>query len=213
MCSHHKSRGGGRAPWAPDTQRLVGRYFFRKIVVSYRVGENGRKHHHPHRREPRNGHEARLGVSIMPWRLRWRSLSPWTAFQSARSPTASLAAQTRNDSLSLVRMHKPQPRETTGFHAKRAKAQSPSNPSKNGLKSTSKPKATGRPHSLTRKKQGALLCRSTPPKRKPFFVVGIFLQENGTTVNHAVSLHHVFFSIPTIYQSTQEKWAMSTCAS
>ena len=90
----------------------------------------------------------------MPWRPRWRSLPPWTAFQSAHFPTASLAARTQNDSLSLVGMHKPQPRETTGFHAKRAEAQSPSNPSKNGLKSTSKPKATGRPHSLTRKNKG-----------------------------------------------------------
>ena len=47
-----------------DAWQLVGRYFFRKIIVGYRVGENGRKQHHPHRREPRDGHEARLGVSI-----------------------------------------------------------------------------------------------------------------------------------------------------
>ena len=109
---------------------------------------------------------------------------------SASESSWGSAAQTRNDSLSLVRMHKPEPREATGFHTKRAEAQSPSNPSKNGLKSTSKPKATGRPHSLSRKKQGALLCRSTPPKRKPFFVVERSLQGNETTVNHAVFLLH-----------------------
>lgn len=88
---------------------------------------------------------------------------------SASESSWGSAAQTRNDSLSLVRMHKPEPREATGFHTKRAEAQSPSNPSKNGLKSTSKPKATGRPHSLSRKKQGALLCRSTPPKTETVF--------------------------------------------
>lgn len=109
----------------------------------------------------------------MPWRRRWRSLPPWTAFQSARSPTASLAAQTRNDSLSLVGMHKPEPREATGFHAKRAKAQSPSNPSKNGLKSTSKPKATGRPHSLTRKK-----TRGTPLQKHPSKTETVFRCRN-----------------------------------
>ena len=47
-----------------DAWQLVGRYFFRKIIVSYRVGENGRKHHRSHRREPRNGHEAGFSVSI-----------------------------------------------------------------------------------------------------------------------------------------------------
>ena len=55
----HYQRKQRRGAW-----QLVGRCLFRKIVVSYRVGENGRKHHRPHRREPRNGHEAGFSVSI-----------------------------------------------------------------------------------------------------------------------------------------------------
>lgn len=100
-----------------------------------------------------------------------------TAFERRYSLTSASesswgsAAQTRNDSLSLVRMHKPEPREATGFHAKRAEAQSPSNPSKNGLKSTSRPKATGRPHSLTRKKRGTPLQKH-PSKTETVFRCG-----------------------------------------